>query len=76
VTHRALGITAAFLFGIFVVAGVRVWVQTHQVIYGSSWSFFRYALAAWILGALGMFCLALAVAAVPGQSVRRDPGGR
>jgi len=66
VKHRTLGLGAAFLFGLFVVAGVRVWVATHQLFTGS-WSFFRYGIAAWVLWTLGMFLLALAIAAMPGQ---------
>jgi len=65
------GLLAAFLFGVFVVTGVRVWVVTHQEFTGS-WSFFRYAIAAWILWTLGMFFLALGVAALPGQPPKRD----
>lgn len=64
--HRTFGALAALLFGLFVVAGVRVWVETDQQFTGS-WSFFRYDIAAWILWALGMFALALAVAALPGR---------
>ena len=72
VKHRAFGLLAAFLFGVFVVTGVRIWVATHQEFTGS-WSFFRYAIAGWILWTLGMLCLALAVAALPGQPPKRDP---
>ena len=71
VKHRAFGLLAALLFGVFVVTGVRIWVATHQEFTGS-WSFFRYAIAAWILWTLGMFCLALAVAALPGQLPMQD----
>jgi hypothetical protein len=72
VKHRTFGTLAAFLFGVFVVTGVRIWVATHQEFTGS-WSFFRYAIAGWILWTLGMLCLALAVAALPGQPPKRDP---
>jgi branched-subunit amino acid permease len=65
--HRIFGLLAALMFGVFVVTGVRVWVVTHQELTGS-WSFFRYAIAGWILWTLGMFFLALGVASLPGSS--------
>ena len=68
-SHRIWATIAAALFGGFIVAGVRVWVVTHQSS-GGGWTVLRYLIAGSVLWSLAMFCLAAAVASIP----RKGPG--
>ena len=62
--HRFYGGLAAALFGLFVVAGVRVFVLVRGDV-GSTWTIVRYTLAGSILWTLAMFLIAMAVASLP-----------